>query len=422
VFAQESTSSCSRGAVAPWLFLVWFLGVFFPHCQASAHELAIDQVSLWPDVGGKLRGQLSFDPELTRSLDQKLPPAEASRRVLAFVRRQLVIEIDGKRCDTDLEVRELYIRGGAVPGDIVMLDCALPKTARQIRVKVGREFAQLAVTIGGFGVKAAGASAGRQSVLVNPGGASPSYFIGRASSEFWRTGGAEQFNPPAAPSGSVLAPTVVSVGEKVSDPVPQVVHDAEAQRPGFAQPGVGSVIWRYLWVGFAHILPKGWDHVLFVTALSLGAGRNWRRLVLELSLFTAAHTLTLALGALDVVLVAPRVIEPLIAASIGYVAAENLLGRTAPRSRLLIVFVFGLVHGQGFAGALSQLALPSSALVSALLGFNLGVELGQLVVAGSIAAFVVLVPTGPPKQAVALLASFASLAIACYWVLQRVFG
>jgi hydrogenase/urease accessory protein HupE len=128
-------------------------------------------------------------------------------------------------------------------------------------------------------------------------------------------------------------------------------------------------------LGMRHIL-GGWDHLLFLAALFLGT-RALRDVVLSITAFTVAHSITLALAALGVYAPSPRFVEPAIAASIAFVAFENAL-RPAPTHRWRIAFLFGLVHGFGFAGALEELALSRARRVPTLLGFNLGVELGQI--------------------------------------------
>jgi hypothetical protein len=131
-------------------------------------------------------------------------------------------------------------------------------------------------------------------------------------------------------------------------------------------------------LGLEHIL-TGFDHVLFLLALILGGG-SIKSLLGIVTAFTVAHSTTLGLAALDVVRPPERVIEPLIALSIAYVAVENILARRQPARRWVASFFFGLVHGFGFAGALVELGLPSDALVSSLLFFNLGVEAGQAMI------------------------------------------
>ncbi len=142
-------------------------------------------------------------------------------------------------------------------------------------------------------------------------------------------------------------------------------------------------VWRtlgqYLVFGFAHILPGGLDHVLFVLGLYLGT-RRLRTLLLLVTSFTLAHSATLILASFGAVRVPASVVEPLIALSIAWVAIENLLSDRVRAWRVALVFGFGLLHGLGFAAALSELGLPQANFLGALLSFNLGVEFGQLAV------------------------------------------
>jgi hypothetical protein len=142
---------------------------------------------------------------------------------------------------------------------------------------------------------------------------------------------------------------------------------------------IGILIWEYGTLGFLHILPKGLDHILFVLGLFL-LSRHWGPLLWQVTAFTLAHSITLALSVYGLVDVSPSIVEPLIALSIVYVGVENLLTRKLHIWRIAIVFVFGLLHGLGFAGVLVGLGLPQTDFVSALVGFNLGVEAGQLAV------------------------------------------
>ena len=135
----------------------------------------------------------------------------------------------------------------------------------------------------------------------------------------------------------------------------------------------------YIPVGFDHILPKGLDHILFVLGLFFLSVRLGP-LLWQVSAFTLAHTVTLALGALGLVAISPAIVEPLIAASIVFVAVENIFARGLNRWRPVIVFGFGLLHGLGFASVLGEYGLPDGAFLPALIGFNIGVELGQLTV------------------------------------------
>ena len=181
-----------------------------------------------------------------------------------------------------------------------------------------------------------------------------------------------------------------------------------------------AVARQYLGLGFTHILPLGLDHILFVLGLFfLGAG--WRALLLQVSTFTIAHTMTLGLTMLGVMSVSPSIVEPLIALSIAYVAIENLTTRTLRPSRVALILCFGLLHGMGFAGVLSELGLPSSRFLPALLSFNVGVECGQLAVLG-IATLVVAGWRQREASLLPLVARPASLLIAAsglYWTVQR---
>lgn len=145
---------------------------------------------------------------------------------------------------------------------------------------------------------------------------------------------------------------------------------------------------RYIPVGVEHIIPLGLDHILFVLGLFLLAAKM-RPLLWQVSAFTLAHTITLALAALGYVTVPGNIVEPIIAASIVYVAVENIFSRGLNPWRPAIIFVFGLLHGLGFASVLGEYGIPDSAFVPALLGFNVGVEIGQLAVIA--VAFIVAV-------------------------------
>ncbi|MEM6312260.1 MAG: HupE/UreJ family protein [Pseudomonadota bacterium] len=135
----------------------------------------------------------------------------------------------------------------------------------------------------------------------------------------------------------------------------------------------------YIPVGFDHIVPKGLDHILFVLGLFFLAAR-FRPLIIQVSLFTLAHTITLALAALGYVNLPGSIVEPLIAASIVFVAVENIWARGISPWRPYVIFGFGLLHGLGFASVLGEFGLPEGTFIAALIGFNVGVEVGQLAV------------------------------------------
>jgi hypothetical protein len=176
---------------------------------------------------------------------------------------------------------------------------------------------------------------------------------------------------------------------------------------------------RFLRLGFAHILPSGLDHVLFVLGLALLSPRLGP-LLAQVTAFTLAHTCTLALAVYGVVSLPSRVVEPLIAASIVYVAVENLFRREASWLRLALVFAFGLLHGLGFAGVLSEMGWPQGRKLVALLSFNAGVELGQLTVI--ILALPLLSASsrlGVPRRPLERGLSLAIAAIGLAWTVQR---
>ena len=140
-----------------------------------------------------------------------------------------------------------------------------------------------------------------------------------------------------------------------------------------------SEVVDYIRLGFLHIVPGGLDHVLFVLAIVLIRARP-RQVFVQISAFTLAHSLTLGLSLYGVVSMPSGIVEPLIAMSIAYVAVENLLTSSVRPHRVLVIFAFGLLHGLGFAGALTELNLPHGRFLQALIGFNVGVEIGQLTV------------------------------------------
>ena len=148
----------------------------------------------------------------------------------------------------------------------------------------------------------------------------------------------------------------------------------------FTRQPVLQVIGTYLVLGFEHILPKGLDHILFILGIFL-LSTHLRPLLLQVTMFTVAHTLTLGLSMSGVINLPANIVEPLIALSIAYIGFENVFAHALlHKSRLVIVFLFGLLHGMGFASVLSDFGMPTDAFMTALISFNVGVELGQLAV------------------------------------------
>jgi len=204
--------------------------------------------------------------------------------------------------------------------------------------------------------------------------------------------------------------------------------DAGATSPGFSlanaavPPTRSAVVRQYLALGFTHIVPAGPDHILFVLGIFL-LSRRLKPILQQVTAFTVAHTLTLALSIYGVVRLSPSIVEPLIALSIVFVAVENILVPELKPSRIALVFSFGLLHGLGFAGVLSEMGLPRSEFLTALLSFNLGVEGGQLAVI-SVAFLLVGLPFRRQawyRQRVVVPVSCLIAAVGLYWSVQRVF-
>lgn len=183
-----------------------------------------------------------------------------------------------------------------------------------------------------------------------------------------------------------------------------------------------QVTWTYLVLGFEHILPLGLDHILFVLGLYLGCTRL-KPLILQVSAFTLAHTMTLALATLEIVSLPSQPVEVLIALSIVYVGIENWRKTEIGNARIALVFAFGLLHGLGFAGVLGELGLPKDHFVPALLAFNIGVEFGQLaVIAIAFAAVGWLMKREDYRKKVVIPASLAISLVGAYWVVERIIG
>jgi hydrogenase/urease accessory protein HupE len=147
----------------------------------------------------------------------------------------------------------------------------------------------------------------------------------------------------------------------------------------FTRQPASAVIKSYLVAGFEHILPRGLDHILFILGIFLFSVKL-RPLLWQVTMFTVAHTITLGMSSSGIVSLPANVVEPLIALSIAWIGIENIFARSLRNSRLLLVFCFGLLHGMGFASVLQDFGMPDDAFLTALLSFNVGVELGQLAI------------------------------------------
>ena len=177
----------------------------------------------------------------------------------------------------------------------------------------------------------------------------------------------------------------------------------------------------YIPVGFEHIIPKGWDHIVFVLGLFFFSTKL-RPLVWQISAFTVAHTFTLALGSIGYIKIVPEIVEPLIALSIVFIAVENIFFDRLSKWRPIVIFIFGLLHGLGFASVLGEFGLPDGFFITALLGFNLGVEIGQLTVV--LLAFITLGYWFNKKDyyqiSIANPISIIIGLVGAYWFIERV--
>ena len=246
-----------------------------------------------------------------------------------------------------------------------------------------------------------------------------------------------QVRVPGGLVGQEIAIEGNAVG--VTDVIARVVRlDGSAQverlpidRPRFTVTppmGRGEVAWSYLVLGVEHIL-GGVDHLLFVLALLLIV-RGGKRILATVTAFTVAHSITLVAATLGWVQVPGPPVEAIIALSIAFVSMEILHGLDGrpgltARAPWIVAFSFGLLHGFGFAGALQEVGLPQTAIPPALLMFNVGVEVGQLIFVGAFLALRLAwmhALRAPAPQWMTRAASYGIGSIAMYWVIERVLG
>lgn len=218
---------------------------------------------------------------------------------------------------------------------------------------------------------------------------------------------------------------VVLIGE--GDDAPQALLDAESAAVTLSAPAplLLATLQRYLVTGIEHIF-LGYDHIAFLVAVVLWA-RRLLPVIKIVTAFTIAHSITLSLATLNIVVLPSSIVEPAIAASIVYVALENFFTRNID-GRWRVTFAFGLIHGFGFAGALREVGLPTNAVATALAAFNIGVEIGQVaIVAIVVPALIALdrltmVDSAKPVRAASLVYALSALitALGSYWFVTRV--
>ena len=202
-------------------------------------------------------------------------------------------------------------------------------------------------------------------------------------------------------------------------PVFASAHSAGIDMTKFSRTDVALI---YLKLGFDHILPLGLDHILFILSLYL-LNPKLKPILFQATVFTIAHSVTLGLAMYGYISPPGHIVEPIIALSIMFVALENVLTDKLRPARIFIVFVFGLIHGMGFASVLTDLGLPEKQFVNALIAFNVGVELGQITVI-LVAWALVGYWFGKKKwyrQRIVIPLSVVIAAIALYWTIERAF-
>jgi len=327
-----------RSQSAGWVVLVFVVGALFVPSPASAHELGKTQaIATLRD--GTYQIDVVVDPDaLVTTLEAYggevrqiwLGRAARDRRIAALADVFLArthVRFDGRQVSPAFEYRpESAFNDLAQTPSVVRLRGTIPAGAREFSFSYGLALGTYALNL-----------------RIGEGAVRTQWIVGAASSE------------PA----SLAAP---------------------APPPGRLEVGL-----QYFLLGFTHILPNGFDHVLFVFGIFLLTSR-WRSIVVQVSTFTVAHSITLALTMYGVVSLPAKVVEPMIALSIAYVAIENVVVSEVKPWRLALVFSFGLLHGMGFAGVLRDLGLPRPAFLTALVTFNAGVEAGQLTVIAIAAA------------------------------------
>lgn len=186
-----------------------------------------------------------------------------------------------------------------------------------------------------------------------------------------------------------------------------------------AAASLGSVVPQYVALGFTHILPDGLDHILFILGLFLLA-RDAFTLLVQITLFTAAHSLTLGLSLMGWVALPTQWVEVAIALSLSFIAVENLFRNHLSQWRPWMVFTFGLIHGLGFAHTFQEQSVDAGSLLPALFSFNVGIELGQLAVVGI--SFLAVAPWWHRDDYVRRIVRPASAMIAAtglYWAIER---
>jgi len=219
------------------------------------------------------------------------------------------------------------------------------------------------------------------------------------------------------PSANVSLTRWLEDGAHLSEPYDWAARAPRVDVDALAWPRQAAL---YLRLGFRHIVPQGADHILFVLGLFF-LGVTWRKLLSQTTVFTIAHATTLFLSSYGIFSLQSRYVEPAIALSIAGIAIENIVNPNLGAGRLAVVFGFGLIHGLGFASSLSDIPFPKRDFLLTLLGFNVGVDLGQLFVIAVAFLLVGWFRHEPWFRArIAIPCSIAIAAIGTFWAIQRI--
>jgi hypothetical protein len=360
----------------------FLLGLMLWASAAHAHLLNMTRVSLTLTSARELEVQVDIDLALLfgdyhryrAALEQ--PPAEREKTFLEIgrrVTREIGLERDGQLLELAPHAWRPPTQPTAQIGDdtvaamtVFLFRAALPPPAQELKLAPGGlakiEY-PLAYT---FAVPAEDYTMTRWLEL--PGVASRVLRVGAVPQEAPR---------PAAPILPGPVPVAAAPAAAPAAPAPAPRDEFTAFELRVAR--VVATVLEHLRLGFLHIFPRGIDHVLFVLGLFFLSPR-WRPLLSQTTVFTVAHTTTLGLSAYGIFSLPAGLVEPLIALSIAYVAVENIVRPRLGPARLGIVFAFGLLHGLGFASSLSEVPMPRDRFFTALLAFNVGVDVGQLAV------------------------------------------
>ena len=201
--------------------------------------------------------------------------------------------------------------------------------------------------------------------------------------------------------------------------LPAFSHTMAYDFQSMSKSGIG---WVYMKMGFTHIIPLGFDHILFILGIFL-LKPQLRTVIWQATAFTVAHSITLGLAIYGYISPQPAIIEPVIALSIIFIGIENIITRDLKWWRLMVIFLFGLIHGCGFAGALAGAGLPEKDFLLGLVSFNAGVEAGQITVI-LIAYFLFgkwFADKSWYRKRITIPASLCISLIAFYWTIERVF-